>query len=130
MEPRPHWWEARALTNALILLHSNILMTCMIIVRLGPVSQKYRNFLGLFRMPQFPLHLREAEALLSNFAIRFLFLTLKTWQKLSFSKQVDCSLTTGFSAPNRSRDSRETGHRPGFLEAWLKLTGVNYHRNV
>ena len=46
----------------------------MIIVRLGPVSQKYRNFLGLFPMPQLPLHLRKAEAL-----------TIKLRSPLSFS---------------------------------------------
>ena len=29
----------------------------------GPVSQKSRNFLGLFRLPEFPFYLRNAEAL-------------------------------------------------------------------
>ena len=29
----------------------------------GPVSQKSRNFSGLFRVPQFPLYLRNAEVL-------------------------------------------------------------------
>ena len=35
---------------------------------------------------------------LSNFVSLFVFLTLKTREKISFSKQADCSLTTGFWA--------------------------------
>ena len=35
--------------------------------------------------------------------------TLKTYLKNSFSKQADCSLTTGFSGPKSSRDFREIG---------------------
>ena len=46
---------------------------------------------------------------LSNFVIFLVFLTLKTCQKISFSKQADCSLTPGFSVPKSSRDFRETG---------------------
>ena len=46
----------------------------MIIVRLGPVSQNSRNVLGLFRIPQLPLHFRKAEAL-----------TIKLRNPLSFS---------------------------------------------
>ena len=46
----------------------------MIIVSLGSVSQKSRNFLGLFWMPQLPLHLRKAQAL-----------TIKLRNPLSFS---------------------------------------------
>ena len=45
----------------------------------------------------------------SNFAILLVFLILKTCQKVSFSKQADCSLTTSFSGPKISRDFRETG---------------------
>ena len=66
----------------------------------------------------------------SNFAILLVFLTLKTCKKISFSKQADCSLTTSFSGPKSSRDFRETGPWPEFLEAWLALTSVNYRRNV
>ena len=47
----------------------------------------------------------------SNFVIFLVFLTSKTCQKISFSKQADCSLTTGFSVPKSSRDFRETGPR-------------------
>ena len=47
----------------------------MIIVSLGSVSQRSRKFLGLFRMPQLPLHLRKAEALI----------TIKLRNPLSFS---------------------------------------------
>ena len=66
----------------------------------------------------------------SNFAILLLFLTLKSCQKISFSKQADCMLKPGFSGPKRSRDFRETDPRPGLLEAWLVLTNVSCHRNV
>ena len=66
----------------------------------------------------------------SNFAILLVVLTLKSCQKISFSKQADCSLKTGFSGPKRSWDFRETDPRPGLLEAWLVLTSVSYHRNV
>ena len=45
----------------------------------------------------------------SNFVILLVFLTLKTCQKINFSKQADCSLTPGFSVPKSSRDFRETG---------------------
>ena len=31
----------------------------------------------------------------SNFKVLLIFLTLKTWLKVSFSEQTDCSLTTG-----------------------------------
>ena len=44
----------------------------------------------------------------SNFAIPLDFLILKTYQKISFSKQADCNLTTGFSRSKSSRDFRET----------------------
>ena len=47
----------------------------------------------------------------SNFAILLIFLTLKTFKKISFSKQADYSLTTSFSGPKSSRDFRETGPR-------------------
>ena len=40
----------------------------------------------------------------SNFVILLVFLKLKTCLKINFSKQVDCSLTTGFSGPKSSRD--------------------------
>ena len=53
----------------------------------------------------------------SNFAIFLAFLILKTYKKISFSKQAHCTLTTGFSGPKRFRDSRETGPRGPFLES-------------
>ena len=40
----------------------------------------------------------------SNFAILLAFLTSKTCKRISYSKQADCSLTTSFSGPKRSRD--------------------------
>ena len=45
----------------------------------------------------------------SNFAILLVFLTLKACLKINYSKQADCSFTTGFSGPKSSRDFRETG---------------------
>ena len=45
----------------------------------GPVTQKFRNLKGLFRVPQFPPYFRNAEVLShSNFPILLVFLTLKT----------------------------------------------------
>ena len=32
--------------------------------------------------------------------------------------------------PEKFRDCRETGPRPGLLEAWLALTGVKYRGNL
>ena len=81
----------------------------------GPVSQKSRNFSGLFRVPQLPvpLYLRNAEVLSVQTAQPScrVFLILKTLKKISFSKQVDCSFTASFSDLKRSRDFRETGPR-------------------
>ena len=79
----------------------------------GPVSQKSRNFSGLFRVPQLPLYLRNAEVLSLQTAQSScrVFLILKTRKKISFSKQADCSFTARFSDPKRSRDFRETGPR-------------------
>ena len=58
----------------------------------------------------FPLYLRNAEVLShQTFAIPLDFRALKTCSKISFSKQVDCSLTLGFSSPKSSRDFRGTG---------------------
>jgi len=45
----------------------------------------------------------------SNFAVLLVFLILKTCEKISCSKQADCSLITSFSGPKSSRDFRETG---------------------
>ena len=45
----------------------------------------------------------------SNFAVLLVFLTLKACLKISYSKQADCGLTTGFSGPKSSRDFRGTG---------------------
>ena len=45
----------------------------------------------------------------SNFAALLVFHTLQTCWKISFSKQVDCTLTNGFPGPKKSRDFRETG---------------------
>ena len=65
----------------------------------------------------------------SNFAILFLFLILKTSWKISFSKQVDCSLTSGFSRPKSSQDFRETGPTPlgaQHLKLKIKLMSFTY----
>ena len=45
----------------------------------------------------------------SNFAILFVCLKLKICSNISFSKQADCSLKTGFLGPKNARDFRETG---------------------
>ena len=45
----------------------------------------------------------------SNFAILLVFSTLKRRWEISFWKQADCSLTSGFSGQKTSRDFRETG---------------------
>ena len=39
----------------------------------------------------------------SNFAVLLVCLTLKTCEKISFSKQAYCSLTTGFLGPKGLR---------------------------
>ena len=39
----------------------------------------------------------------SNFAVLLVFLTLKACLKISYSKQADCGLTTGFSGLSRNR---------------------------
>ena len=46
----------------------------------------------------------------SNFAILLVFLKLKTCSNISFSKQADCSLKTGFLGPKNARDFRETAN--------------------
>ena len=56
----------------------------------------------------------------SNFAIFFVFLTLKTCSKIRFIKHGDCNLTTGFSGPKSSRDFWQTAPWPEFLEAWWR----------
>jgi len=59
----------------------------------------------------------------SNFASLLVSLTLKTWEKISFSKQADWSFTTGLSVPKSSRNFRETGPR-----TWTIYLGhVTYH---
>ena len=63
-----------------------------------PVSQKSRNFSGA-TIPFISLQFRGYEP--SNFAILLVFLTLKTCWKISFSKQLDCSLATGFPGPEK-----------------------------
>ena len=61
----------------------------------------------------------------SNFAVLLVFLILKTWKKISFSKQADCSLKTSFSGPKSSRDFRETGPWSHYisLPPWLNRPG-------
>ena len=69
--------------------------------KLGPVSQKSRNVSGPFRVSQFPLYLCNAEILsYQSWQSSWFFLA----QKISFSKQADCSLTTGFSSPKSSSE--------------------------
>ena len=64
---------------------------------LGPVSWKSRNFSFLFMSSKY----RGSKP--SIFVTLLLFLTLKTCQKISFSKQTDRNLTTGFSGPKSSK---------------------------
>ena len=47
----------------------------------------------------------------SNFTVTFLFVTLKTCQKISFPNQAAGTFTNGFSGPKSFRDFRETGPR-------------------
>ena len=46
-----------------------------------------------------------------NFTVIFLFVILKTCQKIGFAKQAVGSFTNGFSGPKSFRDFRETGPR-------------------
>ena len=63
-----------------------------------------------FQVPQFFLYRRDAEVLShQTSSSSWLFFTLKTCQKITFSKQADCSLTTGFSDTKSSRDFGEAG---------------------
>ena len=57
----------------------------------------------------------------SNFAILLVFLILKTYKKISYSKQADCNLTTSFSDPKSSRDFRETGPWGVVLQIYVYL---------
>ena len=51
----------------------------------------------------------------SNFAILLVFLACSK-RSAQFSKQADCSLTTGFPGPKRSWDFRETGIWPKLIK--------------
>ena len=63
------------------------------------VSQKSRNFSGLFRVPNLPLRLRNAEVLgYQTLQFLLVFRTLKTCVKISFSKQVDAFRQMAFQA--------------------------------
>ena len=76
-------------------------------------------------MPQFSLYLRSAEVLKpSNFAILF-----KTYQKISFSKQADCSLTTCFSGPISSWDFRERAPEGYniYKDQLYRISGSEFH---
>ena len=54
---------------------------------------------GLFRVPQFPLYLHNAEVLKpSNFAIRLVFLTLKLVKRSAFQNKRIAVLRLGFGA--------------------------------
>ena len=44
-------------------MHDKEVKLCRLRNNQGPVAQKSRNFLGLFRLPEFPFFLRNAEAL-------------------------------------------------------------------
>ena len=77
----------------------------------APVSQKSRNFSGLFQVLQFPLYLRIAEVL----SHQTLQSSSKRCQKISLSKRADCSFTTGFSDPKSSRALYDK-QAPGFRE--------------
>ena len=68
------------------------------------------------------ISLRHPDSKLPNFAILLAFLTLKACQKISFIKQADCSLTTGFSGLKNSRDFRETGPRSDVFRTFDPVT--------
>ena len=59
----------------------------------------------------------------SNFTVIFLFVTLKTCQKIGFPEQAVSSFTNGFSGPKCYRDFRETGHWGLFLESTENFSG-------
>ena len=85
---------------------------------LGPVSQKSRNFSGLLRV----ISSQRRGSKPSNIAILLVFLPLKTCEKITFSKQANCSLKTGFSGPTKSRALRETGQ-------WIECSS-SHRRNT
>jgi len=68
---------------------------------LGPISGAPIPFTSSQRQGFKPL----------NLAILLAFLTLKTCSKISFSKQADCSSTTGFPGPKSALDFRQTEPR-------------------
>ena len=69
---------------------------CIIVVfcDLGPVSRKSQNFSGV-TIPYVSQEQRGFKSL--NFTVIFLFVTLKTCEKISFPKQAVGSFTNGFS---------------------------------
>ena len=89
---------------------------------LGPVSQKSRNFTGIFWVKILSVSQGRRGFKSSSFTVSFLFVTLKTYLKLGFSKQAAGRFSNGFSGPKMFRDFRETSPWPGFLEAWLAQT--------
>ena len=81
----------------------------------GTVSQKSRNFSGLFRVPQFSSVSSQCQGPKpSNFAILLVFFFRKHVKRSTFQiKRI--SLTTGFRGPKSYRDFRETGPQNGVL---------------
>ena len=84
----------------------------------SPVSQKSRNFFG--SLSGAAIRFISSQRWGSNpssFAVLLVFHTLKACWKISFSKQVDCSLTTGFSSPKSFRNLRGKGPWGPFLKS-------------
>ena len=88
--------------------------------RFSKVPKLYGPLLGV----TIPFVIRERRAFdSSNFRVIFLFVALKTCEKIGPPKQAVGNFTFGFSGPKSFRDFRETGPRPGYLtyRTYLRL---------
>ena len=68
---------------------------------LGPVSRVPKLFGPILSAAITFISSRRRGSKPSNFTILSVFLTSKTYLRISFSKQAGCSLTTGYSGPKR-----------------------------
>ena len=85
-----------------------------VVRELGSVSQKCRNFSGLFWLSQFPLHLRHVEVLGPQTSQSFWFFLHKNMFKDQLFKKTNGSLTTSFWPRSSSGLSR---NRPPDLKS-------------
>ena len=88
---------------------------------LGPVLWKSRNFSGLSPFISSQYRSSKPSHFATLFSFLFCFFTLKTCQKIiSFSKQADRNVTSGFSGPKSSQDFWEKCPRPLSLQCHLQ----------